>query len=191
MNEWGGKRLGAGRPKGSVRKPPTVVKRIPVDRLGEVEKLLAVKTSDAASQELATPMPARIAPTLLKRPLFSSHVSAGFPSPADDYVEGQLDLNDFLIRRPAATFYVRVTGESMSGAGIFPGDLLIVDRAEEAEHKKIVIAVVDDDLTVKWLYKKGRVVELRPDNPDYEVIRCTDHRELTIWGVVTGVVRKL
>jgi len=130
-------------------------------------------------------------PAALARPLFSSPVPAGFPSPADDYLEGELDLNEYFVQHPAATFYVRVTGESMTGAGIFPGDILIVDRALEAHHGHIVIAVVNNELTVKRLYQKGGAVELRPENPAFPVITCRHEMELVIWGVVSAVTRKL
>ncbi len=84
-----------------------------------------------------------------KRPIFSVPVSAGFPSPADSYMEGTLDLNEFLIKKPTSTFFVKVTGDSMVGAGIFSDDLLIVDRSEEPSDKKVVIAVIEGELTVK------------------------------------------
>ena len=87
--------------------------------------------------------------TGIKRPLFSSGVSAGFPSPADDYIDRQLDLNELLIKKPAATFFIRVAGDSMIGAGIHHDDILIVDRSLEPANNKIVIAVVDGELTVK------------------------------------------
>ena len=87
--------------------------------------------------------------TKCKRPLFLVPVSAGFPSPADDYIENQLDLNKHLIKHPAATFFVKVKGDSMIDAGIHSGDILIIDRSLEATDKKVVIAVVDGELTVK------------------------------------------
>ena len=130
-------------------------------------------------------------PSSLARPLFSSPVPAGFPSPADDYIEGQLDLNDYFIQHPSATFYVRVIGESMVNAGIFPRDILIVDRAIEAAHGSIVIAVVDNELTVKRLHRKGSAIELHPENPLFPVIVIEKTMELSIWGVVVGVTRKL
>jgi DNA polymerase V len=123
-------------------------------------------------------------------PLFSSTVPAGFPSPADDYVECHLDLNQFLITHPAATFFVRVVGDSMIGASIQENDYLVVDRAIAPTHNAIVIAVVEQELTVKRLYKQGSVVELRSENPDYPPIRFTRGMELQIWGVVCGVFRK-
>lgn len=130
-------------------------------------------------------------PLSLARPFFSASVPAGFPSPADDYIEGQLDLNEYFVPHPSATFYVRVTGESMTGAGILPGDILIVDRSLDAVHDAIVIAVVDNELTVKRLYKRNGIIELRPENPDYPVIPLNREMALVIWGVVSGVTRKL
>jgi DNA polymerase V len=130
-------------------------------------------------------------PLSLKRPLFFSALSAGFPSPADDHIEGQLDLNEHLVQHPAATFYVRVTGESMIGAGVLDGDILIVDRSLEAKHDSIVVAAVNNELTVKRLYRKNNIIELRPENPSYPIIRISNDMELVIWGVVAGVTRKL
>ena len=94
-------------------------------------------------------------------------VSAGFPSPADDYKEKKLDLNDLLIRQPEATFFAKASGDSMTGAGIFDGDLLIVDRSITATDGKIVIAVVNGELTVKRFKIVGRTAQLHPENPKY------------------------
>ena len=102
-----------------------------------------------------------------KIPLVSSSVPAGFPSPADDYIEGQLDLNEHFIRNPSSTFCVRVTGESMKDAGILPQDILIVDRSLDWKDGSIVIAVVDGELTVKRLFQQRGHVALVPENPDY------------------------
>ena len=100
--------------------------------------------------------------TSYPRPLFSTPVSARFPSPADDYIEGKLDLNKHLIQHPAATFFVRVTGDSMIDAGIHPGDILIVDRALETEDKNVVIAVVHGELLVKRIRKtRGKIFSFR------------------------------
>ncbi|PZD70544.1 LexA repressor [Acaryochloris thomasi RCC1774] len=128
--------------------------------------------------------------SLLERPLLSSLVPAGFPSPADSYIECNLDLNDLAIAHPSATFFMRVSGDSMVEAGIFDRDYLVVDRAVEAIHGSIVIAAIEGELTVKRLYKQGRVLELRPENKEYKPIRITRESELVIWGVVTGVFRK-
>ena len=126
----------------------------------------------------------------LERPLFSVHAPAGFPSPAEDYIECNLDLNDFMVAHPAATYYVRVSGDSMIEAGILDGDYLIVDRAVEPDHGAIVVAVVEGDLTVKRLYRQRGVIELRPENKAYPPIQIKQDMELLIWGVVTGVFRK-
>jgi len=123
-------------------------------------------------------------------PLFASAVTAGFPSPADDFIEGALDLNKHLVRRPAATFFVRVEGASMNGAGIFAGDLLIVDRSLEARPGHIVVAVVGGDLTVKRLVQTRAGWQLMAEHPDYPPIPLDDGAECAIWGVVTGSVRQ-
>ncbi len=132
------------------------------------------------------------AATSCRRPvvLFSSSVAAGYPSPAEDYVEGKLDLNAQLIRRPAATFIIRVEGESMTGAGIFPNDLLIVDRGVGPRPGDIVIAVVGNELTVKRLIKSGDGWSLRAENPDFPAISVTADMECVVWGVVTGSIRQ-
>ena len=102
--------------------------------------------------------------------MFIVTVPAGFPSPAEDYVEGPLDLNRHLIPHPAATFFVRVSGDSMIGAGIHSGDLLIVDRAITATHNSVIIAVLNGDLTVKRLHQTGGTLRLMPENPDFPLI---------------------
>ena len=122
-------------------------------------------------------------------PLVRDSVQAGFPSPAEDFVEGALDLNQHLIKRPAATFIVRVRGESMTGAGLDHGDLLVVDRSLEARHNDIVIAAVDGELTVKRLHRRNGKIRLMADNPDYADILMADGNELVVWGVVTSCIK--
>ena len=129
--------------------------------------------------------------TTLARPLFLSKVPAGFPSPADDYIEGSLDLNQHLIKHKAATFFVRVTGDSMIGAGIHDGDLLIVDRALEAQDKSVVVAVVNGEFTVKRIKKKGGRVWLMPENEKFQPMEMREGSELEVWGVVTNVIHKV
>ncbi|MDY0227336.1 SOS response UmuD protein. Serine peptidase. MEROPS family S24 [Desulfomicrobium apsheronum] len=124
-------------------------------------------------------------------PLYLDRISAGFPSPADDYIETALDLNTYLIRNPAATFMVKVSGDSMTGAGITDGDVLVVDRSEQPAHGRIVVAVLDGELTVKRLVMKDGRTMLAPENPRYKPIAVTEEQELHVWGVVSGVVRKL
>ncbi len=121
-------------------------------------------------------------------PLYGCRVEAGYPSPAEDYLEGRLDLNEHLIRRPAATFFLTVSGESMTGAGIFPNDILVVDRSLEAKHGSIVIAVLDGELTVKRLYRKGGVLRLMPENSQFRPLDIRDEMEFQIWGVVRHAI---
>ncbi|MCG3146447.1 MAG: Protein UmuD [Gammaproteobacteria bacterium] len=135
---------------------------------------------------IPTPNPLR-----LERPLFLSRVPAGFPSPAEDYVEGSLDLNEHLIAHREATFFMRVQGHSMTGAGIQDGDLLVVDRSLEAGHGDIVVAVVDGELTVKRLWRRGGRVRLLAENPAYAPIDLKDGQELAVWGVVTNIIRSV
>jgi DNA polymerase V len=127
----------------------------------------------------------------LPLPLYAFKVPAGFPSPAEDYMEGKLDLNEELIDCEEATFFMRVSGDSMIGAGIMPGGMLVVDRSLEARHGKIVIAVVDGQLTVKRLYDRGGRVQLCSENPKYQPIKISRGQDLQIWGVVTNVITKL
>lgn len=137
----------------------------------------------------ATPIQGLITKNRVSLPLAASLVRAGFPSPADDYLEAPLDLNDKLVRNPPATFLVRVDGESMRDAGIFPGDMLVVDKSLEAGDGNIVIAVVNGEFTVKRLFRRNGRVELRADNPRFPPIRIADGDELDIWGVVKHVIR--
>ena len=126
----------------------------------------------------------------LKIPLFSEAVSAGFPSPAQDYVEKTLDLNELCIKRPAATFFVRVEGESMIQAGIYAGDILVVDRSVAAEHGDTVIVAIDGEMTVKELELRP-VIRLVPRNPVYPAIEIAEGTALDIFGVVTNVIRNI
>jgi DNA polymerase V len=118
-------------------------------------------------------------------------IPAGFPSPADDYIDRNLDLNEYLVRRPAATFFIRVSGDSMTGAGIFSGDILVVDRAEEAGSNSIVIAEVNGELTVKRLVRQAGALYLYPENPAYRPMRVTEAMGFTIWGGVMHVIHSL
>ena len=125
------------------------------------------------------------------RPLFTTHVSAGFPSPADDYIEGQLDLNKHLIKHPAATYFVRVTGDSMIEAGIHSGDILIVDRSLEPLDKNVVIANVDGELTVKRIRIQGDNLLLVAENQNYPARQIEGDMEFEVWGVVSHVIHSL
>ena len=124
-------------------------------------------------------------------PYFGSSIPAGFPSPAQDYLEDRLDLNELVIRHPAATFFVQVQGESMVGAGIHPGDTLVVDRAESPTDNKVVVAVVDGAFTIKRLrLHQGRAV-LVAENPALQPLEITEGMEFEVWGVVTYVIHRV
>lgn len=124
----------------------------------------------------------------LALPIYLESVSAGFPSPADDYTEKSLDLNDLLIKNPAATFFVRVSGDSMINAGMSSGDILVVDRSLDAKNNSIVIAVVNGEMTVKKLSLKNGEVFLCPENPKYKPIKITSEMYFEVWGVVRSVI---
>ena len=127
----------------------------------------------------------------LSIPLFLERVSAGFPSPAIDYLDKTLDLNDLCIRRPAATYLVRAEGDSMINAGIFDSDILIVDRSVKALHNHIVIASLDGDFLCKRLHLSGDTPQLVAENPAYNPIILSGESELEIFGVVTYVIHSL
>lgn len=132
-------------------------------------------------------------PALSRRnlPVFIAKISAGFPSPAADYEENKLDLNKHLVKNPAATFFVRVAGDSMTGAGIHDGDLLVVDRSLQPVSGNVVIAVLDGQLTVKRLrIKRGRIT-LEPENQNYPAHTIAKGMEFEVWGVVTNVIHPL
>ncbi len=129
--------------------------------------------------------------TPYKLPVFIGRLPAGFPSPADDYIEGKLDLNRHLIKHPAATFFVRVTGDSMLEAGIHSGDILIVDRSLEATDGNVIVAALDGELTVKRLYQRAQTIRLLPENKNYQPIDIHPQQSFEIWGVVTNVIHAL
>lgn len=121
--------------------------------------------------------------------LFLCPVSAGYPSPAQDYTEGPLDLNEHLIAHPAATFFVRASGESMRDAGIFDGDMLVVDRSIKPRDGHVVVAVVDGEFTVKCLCLRNGRIRLMPANDAYQPIEARS--ECLIWGVVTYAIHAM
>lgn len=124
-------------------------------------------------------------------PLFQNPVEAGFPSPAEDEIDKKLDLNELLIKHPAATFFLKVSGSSMIRAGIHDNDMLIVDRSLEPSHGKIVVAALNGELTVKRLHLDKGKVFLMAENDMYRPIEITEGIELHIWGVVTSVIHAL
>ena len=123
-------------------------------------------------------------------PFYSNKVGAGFPSPATDYVENKLDLNEYLIKHPAATFIVKTSGSSMINADIYSGDLLIVDRSLTPRNNNIVIASIFGDLTVKKIKKKDKSFFLVSANEDYPSIEVKEEMECFIWGVVTYTIHE-
>ena len=123
-------------------------------------------------------------------PLMLQPVPAGFPSPAEHYIEKMLDVDEYLAARPESTYYVRVTGDSMIGAGIRPGDVLCVDRSIDFFDGAVVIASVDGEFTVKFLRKEGGRLCLQPANEKYPPIFFDGEQDVRCWGVVTGLVRK-
>jgi len=185
----GGARTGAGRKKNSGKfKEDTKVMRVPISLVAEVTSTLDVYKSQIKSD--IEVMSVDFNAPSLSIPIFSSRVQAGFPSPADDHLEDQLDLNKHLIRHQEATFFVRAQGESMLGAGIHPGDILVVDKSLIAKSGKIVIAVVDGEFTVKRLHKYKGNITLKAENPEFDDIIISEGSELIIWGVVTSVIHQ-
>lgn len=169
---WGGPRPGSGRPKGQGKYGvPTKPIRVPLDMISQIEQYIKSKGH-----------------TL---PLYSSNVSAGAPAPADAHVEDKVDLHKYLVDNPSETFLVRATGDSMVDAGIYSGDVLIVDRSVNPTHGKVVIAALDGHLTVKRFYNKNGRKYLKSENADYSDIEVDENNDLIIWGVVTSVLTKL
>jgi len=165
--------------------------RIPQSIVATVTDILAEckiqKQHDSLKHELLLPALNR---EPIRVPLFGHKVPAGFPSPADDYIEGRLSLDEHLVPHKDSTFFVRAKGNSMIGAGIFDGDLLVVDKSLSAVSGCIVIAVIDGELTVKRLIYRGDSVILQPENPRFKEIELQDGQELQVWGVVTSTVKK-
>lgn len=189
----GGVRQGAGRKKGSGQfGEPTKVMRIPQSRVVAVKAWLqqAADTSnhvDSRDSDQLTVLKPEFGQTI-KIPLYSHKVAAGFPSPAEDYVEDRLDLNDKLIHNKEATFLLKVQGDSMINAGIQAGDILVVDKSIEASDGKIVIAALDGELTVKRLSIKRQGTWLVPENDNYSPIPIREESDVVIWGVVTASI---
>ena len=140
---------------------------------------------------ISTPQPVYVTDSKVILDMCEWTVSAGFPSPAADHTQKRIDLNDHLIRNKEATFIFKVKGDSMIGAGIYEGDALVIDRSIEAKHGNIVLAVLNNEFTVKRLYRRGGVVKLVPENKIYPPIMVKDGEELVIWGVVTYNLHKL
>lgn len=191
---------GGKRPNSGPKKPmspygeKTSVIRVPNSIKPEVlvylEAFKKISSSTLGTSNIPQALPN---PPTLARPIYSGKVSAGqsrFPSPAQDYEQKFLDLNERYISNPPATFFFEVKGNSMEGAGIFEGDTVIVDRAVKPKSSSIVIAAVDGEWMVKRLYKRGNVVRLLSEHPDHAPITFSEGQELTIFGVVTYVIHQ-
>ena len=127
----------------------------------------------------------------LMLPFVNEGISAGFPSPALDFVDLSIDLNKHLIKHPSATFYGRVKGESLKNAGISDGDLLVIDRSLEPINGKIAVCFIDGEFTAKRIKKSKFELWLMPENDDYEPIKITEDNNFVVWGVVTHVIKSL
>ncbi len=209
IDKRGGIRQGAGRKKGSGKfGEPTKVLRVPESQVSVIQAWLNLSKSQNRAAAKGYPLPglgssmnkskqecsefAWYLPAndvnFIELPLYSHKVVAGFPSPADDYIEERLDLNEKLIRNKEATFLLVVQGDSMQNIGIKDGDTLIVDRSLEPKDGKIVIAALDGELTVKRLSMKSTGTWLVPENDDYPPILVREESDIIIWGVVTSAI---
>ena len=168
----GGKRKGAGRPKGTGKfGEPTKAIRLPVSMIDRIMQFIAQKG--------------------LILPIYTSQTQAESSSSAEDAQPETFDLIDRLIQNSTATFLVRVQGESMTGAGIFPDDILMVDKNAEPTHENIVLAVVDGEFSVKRLLRKGDKIELAAENPSCPSISIRDESDFNVWGVVKQVIHQV
>ncbi|MCF7728809.1 MAG: translesion error-prone DNA polymerase V autoproteolytic subunit [Chthoniobacterales bacterium] len=139
--------------------------------------------------EISSPIPFQVR-TSLRIPMVTAKVEAGFPSPADDHMERSIDLNEELIGNPAATFFVRVSGDSMRDANIHSGDILVIDRSVTPIDRQIVVAMIDGEFTVKRFRKTKDRIFLEAENPAFHPIEVGENQELTIWGAVTFVIHR-
>jgi len=123
--------------------------------------------------------------------LAGESISAGFPSPADDFKESKISIDQEVVKNESATFYARVVGQSMQGAGLDDGDLIVIDRSQEPGNGKIAVCYVDGEFTVKRLKVENECIYLMPENKKYKALKVTEENQLIIWGVVTFVIKKL
>ena len=128
---------------------------------------------------------------VLDIPFYQSNVPAGFPSPAEDFMDLDLNLQEYLVQHPSPTFCGRVTGDSMQNAGICSGDVMVVDRALEPQNNTIVLAILDGEFTVKRIQKKGQELYLKPENSKFKPIQITEEMNFQVWGVVTHIIHKI
>lgn len=183
ISKRGGVREGAGRRPGV----PTKVVRLPLP-VASVARRIAEKSMRWG--DISSFLDLHIGPAQAV-PLMSSSATCGFPSPADDYTDRALDFNELLVENPAATFAVRIAGESMIGAGIFPNDIAVVDRSRSPSDSCIVLALLDGEFTVKRYRRRGTRVWLQPENPAFKDIILTEDSAFEVWGVVKHTIRML
>jgi len=189
-NKRGGKRPNSGRkPASAPFKEKTKPIRVPISLIPSIKETLEDLKKLRKSIDIENIVPIPLEQNQLRIPLFANTVPAGSPTPTDDYIDNYLSLNDLLIKREDSSFFIRVVGLSMVDANIYPDDILIVDRSMEAVHGKVVIAILDNELTVKRLDLSGDSPILKSENPEYPNIPVNS--ELLIWGVVTSVIHQL
>ncbi len=189
----GGRRPGAGRKPGNSATQPTTVIRVPVNTAETIKDFVSALKKKRTLQGRAGVVDLIQFAQAKQRvilPLYTSKVSAGFPSPADDHVEQRLNPSDYLVKNDTATFFVRAKGDSMIEVGIFDNDVLVIDRSRTPQTGDIVLAVLDGEFTVKTLGRSRKSVKLIPANRNYPVIEIKKGQSLEIWGVVTGSMRK-
>lgn len=192
-NTHGGKRLGAGRQ--SCFGEPTKVIRVPASQATIIKnylQIIAKKSKKNLSDDIMF-LTKNDNFSSMTLPLYVDAIMAGFPSPAEDYIDHPLDLHEYFIKHPASTFYAKAIGDSMNLAGIFKDSIMAIDKSLEAKNGNIVVAVVNNEFTVKRFYSKAGIMELRPesDNPSYKPIRFeSENTDIIIWGVVVGVFNK-
>jgi DNA polymerase V len=172
-----------GRPPGE----PTKVIRLPLP-VAALARRLAAKGLRAGDINAFIDLDARRTTTV---PLMAASAECGFPSPADDYLDRALDFNELLIENPAATFAVRIAGESMTGAGLCPGDIAVVDRSRTPTDGSVVLALLGGEFTIKRYRKKAKRTWLQAENPAFRDILLSDEIVFEVWGVITKSIRML
>jgi DNA polymerase V len=183
VRSFGSRKGIGGRPSGQ----PTTVIRIPQTILA-LTRHLAAGTLRAGELNAFLDIEPR---TQLAVPMAGASAPCGFPSPADDYLERALDFNELLVHNPAATFAVRLSSDSMTGVGLFPGDIAVVDRSVEPTNGCIVVALLDGEFTVKRYIRRAAGIVLHAENPSFADIEVSEERSFEIWGVVVKSIRML
>ena len=165
----GGKRKGVGRPKGTGKFGETTkAVRLPISMIDDIVQFIKCKG--------------------MALPLYSKRVQAGFPAPADDIPAERFSMIHHLIQNPLSTFYVRLAGEAMTGAGIHSNDILVVDKGVEPKNGDVVVVVINGEFTVRRFVIKNKKIELKPENAKFATIKVQDEEDLNLWGVVKNVI---